>query len=74
SISSDPVDASRLWLVTLLLAVAVLQLTRKIPGLIPGYPGGGGGGPSLGTLRQVTSLIRAASPGKSASAPNRGGR
>jgi hypothetical protein len=65
---SDPVEKGRVWLVSLLFGVAVLQLARKIPRLMPGYPGGGGGAGAsgLGSVRQVTSLIRlAASRGTS---------
>jgi hypothetical protein len=63
---TDPVDAGRLWLVTLLLAVAVLQLARKIPRLMPGYPSGGGGNgiAGMGAARQITSLIRVATGGR----------
>jgi hypothetical protein len=62
---SDPADRWRTWLVTLLLAVAVLQLARKIPRLMPGYPGGGtavASASSLGTMRMITSLLRPSSP------------
>jgi hypothetical protein len=58
---SDPADRWRTWLVTLLLAVAVLQLARKIPRLMPGYPGGGAAvssASSMGTLRMITSFLR----------------
>jgi hypothetical protein len=37
---SDPLDAARLWMATLLLGMAVLQLARKIPRLIPSYASG----------------------------------
>jgi len=65
SVGSDPVGNGRVWLVTLLFGVAVLQLARKVPRLMPGYPGGGGGGGAvgaagLGSVRQITSLIRLA--------------
>jgi hypothetical protein len=48
------------WLVTLLLGVAVLQLARKVPRLIPGYPGGGGvgGGSGLAAVRFIGTLMR----------------
>jgi hypothetical protein len=67
SVGSDPVGNGRVWLMTLLFGVAVLQLARKVPRLMPGYPGGGTGGASgLGSVRQVTSLIKlAASRGAS---------
>jgi hypothetical protein len=58
---SGPIQDGRVWLMTLLFGVAVLQLARTVPRLMPGYPGGrgGGGGPAtLGNLRQVISLVR----------------
>ena len=57
-------DSWRTWLVTLLLGVAVLQLARKIPRLMPGYPGGGSAAASassLGTMRMITSFLRVSS-------------
>jgi TrbL/VirB6 plasmid conjugal transfer protein len=59
SLGSEPVDNSRVWLVTLLLGVAVLQLARKVPRLMPGYPAGGGGGASsaVGSVRLMASLL-----------------
>jgi TrbL/VirB6 plasmid conjugal transfer protein len=64
SVGSNPVENGRVWLVTLLFGVAVLQLARKVPRLMPGYPGGGGGGAvgasGLGSVRQITSLIKLA--------------
>jgi hypothetical protein len=61
SLGSDPVENGRVWLVTLLLGVAVLQLARKIPRLMPGYPAGNGGGGALGSVRQMASLLTMAS-------------
>jgi hypothetical protein len=62
TIGTDPVDNGRTWLVTLLLAVAVLQLARTVPRLMPGYPGGGGaavgGAAGLGAMRQIAAFIR----------------
>jgi hypothetical protein len=56
---SGPIQDGRVWLMTLLFGVAVLQLARTVPRLMPGYPGGrGGGSASLGNLRQVISLVR----------------
>ena len=40
SVGSSPVDSGRVWLVTLLLGVAVLQLARKVPRLVSGHPVG----------------------------------
>jgi hypothetical protein len=59
-VGSDPVEAWRMWLVTLLLGVAILQLARKVPALMPGYPGGGGMGAAsgLGAVRFITTLVR----------------
>jgi hypothetical protein len=67
SLGSDPIDAWRLWLLTLFLGVAVLQLARKVPRLMPGFSGGGspgGGSVNLGSLRQISALIRGSSSGK----------
>jgi hypothetical protein len=66
SLATDPADSGRAWLMTLFLAVAVLQVARKVPRLMPGYPGGvTGGGTSLGTIRQMASLVRGLSAGRS---------
>ncbi len=56
----DPVEQGRVWLMTLLLGVAVLQLARKVPRLMPGYPAGGGGFSAVGSVRQMASLLVAA--------------
>jgi hypothetical protein len=37
---ASPIDGGRAWLVTLMLGMAVLQLARKIPRLMPGYATG----------------------------------
>lgn len=62
ALGSDPVENGRVWLVTLLLGVAVLQLARKVPRLIPGYPAGGAGtgGAALVSMRQMASLFKLA--------------
>jgi hypothetical protein len=62
SLGLNPGENGRVWLVTLLLGVAVLQLARKVPGLMPGYPGGGAGGAGsgLGSVRQMASLLKLA--------------
>jgi hypothetical protein len=57
SMGSSPVDNGRVWLVTMLLGVAVLQLARKVPRLMSPLLGGGADS-GLGTLRQVASLVR----------------
>ena len=36
--------------------LAVLQLARKVPRLMPGYPSGGGGMSAIGSVRQMASL------------------
>jgi len=41
------------WLASLMLGVAVLQLARKIPRLMPGYLGSGAD--SFGPLRTLVS-------------------
>jgi hypothetical protein len=56
--SSDANDVWRVWLTTLLLGMAVLQLARKIPRLMPGYPGGLGPAYSgINPVRQITSIF-----------------
>jgi hypothetical protein len=57
AVESDPVGQARIWLMTLLLGVAVLQLARKVPRLMPGYPAGGGGISAMGSVRQMASLL-----------------
>jgi hypothetical protein len=37
-VGADPLNGGRLWLATLLLGVAVLQLTRQVPRYMPWYP------------------------------------
>jgi hypothetical protein len=56
SLGSDPVATSRVWLATLLLGMAVLQLARKVPRLMPGYPGGIGVAPSV-SVSQLASMF-----------------
>jgi len=70
SLGSDPVENGRVWLVTLLLGVAVLQLARKVPRLMPGYPAGGGGS-AVGSVRQMTTLLTLAG-GRKAGGGQRG--
>lgn len=62
SLATDPTNTGRVWLITILLAIAVLQLARKIPHIMPGYPGSNAtGAPSLGTLRVMSALVRGGS-------------
>jgi hypothetical protein len=67
SVAADPAEQGRAWLVTLLLGIAVLQLARKIPRLIPGLAIGGF--PMLpradsGAARDIASLVKLASGGR----------
>jgi hypothetical protein len=70
-LAADPASAAPGWLATLTLSVAVLQLTRKIPRLMPGYPGGGDDWSPLRyfSVRQVSMLF-----GGQRGRPRRGGR
>lgn len=40
-VAADPLNNGRVWLVTLLLGVAVLQLARQVPRFMPWYPSAG---------------------------------
>jgi hypothetical protein len=54
SVGANPVDGGHTWLATLLVGMAILQLTRKIPRLMPGTSGGIGpawAGPSIAQVR-----------------------
>jgi hypothetical protein len=58
SLGSNPLTGVHAWLMTLLLGMAVLQLTRKIPRLVQGVPAGMGTaytGPSIGQLAGLFS-------------------
>jgi TrbL/VirB6 plasmid conjugal transfer protein len=58
SVTSDPAEGSRVWLTTLLLGMAVLQLARKIPRLMPGFPGGiGPANTPFNPVRQISSMF-----------------
>jgi hypothetical protein len=41
AVLSNPLDGGRAWMSSLMLGVAVLQLARLAPRLVPGYPMGG---------------------------------
>jgi hypothetical protein len=58
-VAGNPFGVAPTWLATLALGVAVLQLTRKIPRLMPGYPGAGDAWSPmrLFTVRQVASVL-----------------
>jgi hypothetical protein len=60
SLGSDPSEHGQVWLMTLLLGVAVLQLARKVPRLMPGYPAGGGGGAGIVGVRQMAVMLKLA--------------
>jgi TrbL/VirB6 plasmid conjugal transfer protein len=63
SVGADPIEQGRAWMATLLLGIAVLQLARKIPRLIPGLAIGGFPTvprPDAGAARDIASLIRLA--------------
>jgi TrbL/VirB6 plasmid conjugal transfer protein len=58
SLGSNPLAGAHAWLMTLLLGMAVLQLTRKIPRIVQGVPAGMGTaytGPSIGQLAGLFS-------------------
>jgi TrbL/VirB6 plasmid conjugal transfer protein len=59
AVAADPAGAAPGWLATLTLGMAVLQLARRVPRLMPGYPGGGDGWTPLRffTVRQVSTLF-----------------
>src|SRR6187401_2255415 len=38
---ANPITGGGQWLTSLLFAIAILHLTRKVPSLMPGYPSGG---------------------------------
>jgi hypothetical protein len=53
SVVQNPLEGGQHWLATLLLGVAVLQLARRVPRLMPGYPSIGAD--SWGPVRAVAS-------------------
>jgi hypothetical protein len=57
AVASDPIGGGNVWLATLLLGVAVLQLTRKIPRLMPGGVGGLGTAPTVQSIVQMSGLF-----------------
>jgi hypothetical protein len=59
SMGSSPVDSGRVWLMTLLLGVAVLQLARKVPRLLSPLLGVGTDS-GVGSMRQVSTLVKLA--------------
>ena len=57
AVGSDPLAGGHLWLATLLLGVAVLQLTRKVPRLMPSGASGLGTAPTVQNIVQMTGLF-----------------
>jgi type IV secretory pathway TrbL component len=57
SLGSNGGDGAHIWLTTLLLGMAVLQLARKVPRLIPGTVGGMGSAYAGPNLRQISGLF-----------------
>jgi len=53
SVAQNPLGGGQQWFATLLLGVAVLQLARQVPRLMPGYPSIGAD--SWGPVRAVAS-------------------
>ena len=53
AVAQNPLGGGREWLASLLLGVAVLQLARQVPRLMPGYPSIGAD--SWGPVRAVAS-------------------
>src|SRR5262249_10632015 len=65
SIASDPGNGGHVWLTTLLLGMAVLQLVRKIPRLMPGVSAGMGVAYAGPTIRQLGALFSSGRSGRS---------
>jgi hypothetical protein len=61
SVGSNPVDGGHAWLATLLLGMAILQLARRIPRLMPGVPPGTGTAWSGPNIRQLSGLFNSGS-------------
>jgi hypothetical protein len=61
SVGSSSGDGGHIWLATLLLGMAVLQLARKIPRLMPGMPPGLGTAATGPTIRQITGFFNSGS-------------
>lgn len=62
SLGSSPTETGRIWLTTLFLGIAVLQLARKVPRLMPGYPGGlTPANTGFSPVRQITSIFSGSS-------------
>jgi hypothetical protein len=61
SVGSNPVDGGHVWLATLLLGMAILQLARRVPRLMPGSPSGVGTAWAGPNIRQLTGLFNSGS-------------
>ena len=61
TIGANPADGGHVWLATLLLGMAVLQLARRIPRLMPGVPPGMGAATTGPNIRQITGLFNSGS-------------
>jgi TrbL/VirB6 plasmid conjugal transfer protein len=64
SIGASPLEGVHAWLMTLLLGIAVLQLTRKIPRLVQGVSAGLGTAPTIGpSIAQLAGLFHSSRKG-----------
>jgi hypothetical protein len=66
-VPTNPIENGQHWLASLLLGVSVLQLARKVPRLMPGYPSvGASTAPQLGIFatRQLVSFLNGQRSGK----------
>ena len=61
SVGSSSGDSGHVWLATLLLGMAVLQLARRIPRLVQGVPSGIGTAATGPNIRSVTGLFNSGS-------------
>jgi hypothetical protein len=61
SVGSSPGDSGHIWLATLLLGMAVLQLARRIPRLVQGVPSGIGTATTGPNIRNITALFNSGS-------------
>jgi len=60
SVASNPLEGGSSWLASLLVGISVLQLARKVPRLMPGYPSVGAstaGQLTLFATRQLASAL-----------------
>ena len=60
SVAASPLEGGSHWLASLLLGISVLQLARKVPRLMPGYPSLGAstaGQLTIFATRQLASVL-----------------